>query len=258
MPTPFLPKFRSVLRRRPLVVGTLVGTADRDAQLTRAASPAVDILEVRLDSFRELFSPGDDALRWARLFLARARERTKKPLLLTLRAKAEAGPGPVLGTFSDARRLALLEGLLPAAALVDVEARHFTPIRAFTRRAKRRGVSVIHSFHDFNGPSTPARLRRWSAAAGRLGADFFKAAVMPRKPEDVESFLSAGLALPGPTPVLIAMGPLGEVSRFIGYSFGSALTFGHLGTAAAPGQVPVERLGAAVRVLYEPLMKGKQ
>ena len=49
--------------------------------------------------------------------------------------------------------------------------------------------------------------------------------------------------------VTMSMGGLGVVSRLAGQVFGSAATFGMVGTASAPGQVGVADLKAALDLL---------
>jgi 3-dehydroquinate dehydratase type I len=59
------------------------------------------------------------------------------------------------------------------------------------------------------------------------------------------------LSVKKPRLILIGMGTIGFPSRVLGYSFGSILTYGHLGKKAAPGQVPAGQLVKAVRSIYD-------
>lgn len=73
------------------------------------------------------------------------------------------------------------------------------------------------------------------------GADILKLAVMPREEADVERLRMAGREASvrtGHPVIAIAMGELGKRSRTQAERFGSAVTFGCLGRASAPGQVP--------------------
>lgn len=47
----------------------------------------------------------------------------------------------------------------------------------------------------------------------------------------------------------MSMGDYGKVSRVAGKSFGSAMTFGCLGKASAPGQINVDDLRAILNIL---------
>ncbi|MBV9080403.1 MAG: type I 3-dehydroquinate dehydratase [Elusimicrobia bacterium] len=249
MPSSFFEKRRSILRHRPLVVGTLTGRGSLDAQLRRGASPFVDVIELRLDTFSDVRRP------LARVFaaelLARIRRKTHKPVLLTLRSHTEQ-PAAARGArrLTDDEREKLIVPLLTAVQLVDVEARRRTFAARVTALARRMGVSVIHSYHDFRGAGRRAELDRLVHAARRQRADVFKAAVTPRTERELDDLFRWGLGLEGIGRVLIGMGPHGAPSRTIGFTFGSLLTYGHLGTSAAPGQWPAAELGRAVRDIY--------
>jgi 3-dehydroquinate dehydratase-1 len=77
---------------------------------------------------------------------------------------------------------------------------------------------------------------------------------MPASPEDVLTLLGATAdyaSRPDARPAItMAMGPLGVVSRLAGETFGSALTFGTVGAASAPGQVDAGALRAALEVVH--------
>ena len=86
----------------------------------------------------------------------------------------------------------------------------------------------------------------------QLGADICKVAVMPHTPEDVLTLLSATeerARVSGVPLITMAMGPLGTVSRVCGELVGSCLTFGTLGAASAPGQLPAEKLAQTLEML---------
>ena len=74
-----------------------------------------------------------------------------------------------------------------------------------------------------------------------LGDDLPKIAVMPNTSEDVVTLLAATEEMHtkyAKQPIItMSMGALGLVSRLSGETFGSALTFGAVGKASAPGQM---------------------
>ena len=78
-----------------------------------------------------------------------------------------------------------------------------------------------------------------------IGGDIGKIAVMPKNSSDVEILISAAeeasrqLQIP---IVAVSMGELGKKTRINGEDFGSILTFGSLGKASAPGQIPAKEL----------------
>jgi len=79
----------------------------------------------------------------------------------------------------------------------------------------------------------------------QLGADIAKIAVMPRNSEDVAVLLGvtseASETMFCPV-ITMSMGGQGVISRMAGQIFGSAVTFGTVGQASAPGQIPLDRL----------------
>ena len=86
----------------------------------------------------------------------------------------------------------------------------------------------------------------------RTGADVLKVAVMPKKAKDVLRLMSVteekNRQFPSPL-VTMAMGDLGRLSRVSGRITGSVLTFGIVGDASAPGQLPVEELREMLRAI---------
>jgi 3-dehydroquinate dehydratase I len=234
---------------RPLTVGTLTAAARLSDQLKKAASPFVDIIELRLDTFHPCRGSAG-AAQSARVLARFVKDRLKKPLLMTFRADSERGENiRADDRVSDRVRQAVLAAVLPWAAYLDIEARS-SLAGPLTALARKKGVRVIHSFHNFKGPAPTALLNRLSKNARQLKADFFKAAITSRTEADLHRFLNWGLELREPRPILIAMGKRGLPSRYVGFSFGSVFSYGHLGKSAAPGQVPADELGKALRKIY--------
>lgn len=231
--------FRTALHR-PLVVGTLTGPQPLPASLSRARSAGVDIVEVRLDTFSAAL------VRKAPAFLKSLRAKIKKPLLITFRSSREGGQG----RWSASEREQVLESGLPYATFVDVEILEAALARRLTRAARRKKVRVIHSIHHFSPGLRWRDLERASRASLHMGDAIFKAAVMPRDNDELEAFLHKGKELPNPQKILIGMGNAGLPSRVVGFSFGSMMTFGHLGRSAAPGQMPAAELSRIIRDVY--------
>lgn len=68
---------------------------------------------------------------------------------------------------------------------------------------------------------------------------------MPQSVEDVLTLLTAtrqaDVALSQPV-ITMSMADLGKVSRIAGEVFGSAVSFGTVGAASAPGQIPLTHM----------------
>ncbi len=172
------------------------------------------------------------------------------PLLFTNRLHSEGGRA----VQDEARRASILEaaGSTGVPAMLDVEMATPPPLAGGVIRAARAaGVAIVRSWHDFS--TTPSRqMLLGTLRALQADADVVKVAVTPGTPDDVLVLLDAGLGarrmfLETPA-ILMAMGPLGAVSRLGGY-FGSDLTFAVGLEASAPGQMSLDLVRAALAAL---------
>jgi len=84
--TSFLVRQKSILARRPLVVGTLINNGKVDQQLKVARRASVDVIELRLDTFTQAQGPFQKTYEFGRQLLRRIKEEFNRPVLLTLRA----------------------------------------------------------------------------------------------------------------------------------------------------------------------------
>lgn len=174
------------------------------------------------------------------------------PLLFTFRSKKEGGETELSDeAYFALNREAARSGLVD---VIDIELfNDEAQIRALVDDAHAAGVKVIMSNHDFH--KTPAqediiyRLRRMQD----LGADLPKIAVMPQSPQDVLTLLAATLTMKekyATRPLItMSMGKSGGVSRVTGRLFGSAMTFGTVGQASAPGQIAIAKLREVMDIL---------
>ena len=238
----------------PLICVPLVA-ADRAALRAEAAAAAAarpDIVEWRVDHFREVGSPAAviDAARELRRALGAV------PLLFTRRSPAEGGQK---ASISEAAVVDLYGEVCAAdcVELVDYEmSNDAARVQAVREAAHRHGVGLVCSYHNFEStPPLPQLLAEFERARA-LGGDVAKVSVMARSPEDAFTLLTATLqasrsiALP---VIGISMGPHGALSRVIGFAFGSALTFGVAAASSAPGQMPVGELRAAIEAVRKAL-----
>ncbi|MGO4972424.1 type I 3-dehydroquinate dehydratase [[Clostridium] aminophilum] len=51
--------------------------------------------------------------------------------------------------------------------------------------------------------------------------------------------------------ITMSMSAAGVISRLCGGVFGSAMTFGTVGAASAPGQIPVKQLKESMKILHK-------
>lgn len=133
---------------------------------------------------------------------------------------------------------------------IDVELFHPKEgVMRIIKLAHDHGIKVIMSSHDFNQTPTDCEIYYRLHKMADLRADVAKIAVMPQNLADILTLLSAThqanekLDLP---LITMAMGDLGKVTQIAGAVFGSALTFGTVGTASAPGQLSIADLRQAL------------
>lgn len=228
------------------LIGKTLEEVQRNAQAL--ATSGADIIEWRVDHFNgvEEMAQVLNALAEIRRALA------DMPLLFTFRSKKEGGEKEISDeAYFALNRQAAASGLVD---VIDIELfNDEAQVRAVVNDAHASGVKVIMSNHDFH--KTPAqediihRLRRMQ----ELGADLPKIAVMPQSPQDVLTLLSATLTMKekyATRPIItMSMGKMGGVSRVTGRLFGSAMTFGTVGQASAPGQIAIAQLREVMDIL---------
>ena len=229
----------------PITGGTI---EEIQAGTALIAEAAPDAAEWRADLFGGTADPSEvrEALRVI------GKTLRDIPVLFTYRSRAEGGQGDASGAeYADLLRRAAES---PEVLLIDVEARHAgTDTAALTAELQKKGKAVIASAHDFSRTPSEEERNRLLEQLRATGADVLKLAVMPQSAQDVTDLISwtertvRELDMP---LITMSMGDLGRLSRVSGRLTGSALTFGALGGASAPGQIPVPQL----RVMLEQLI----
>lgn len=206
-----------------------------------------DMVEWRADFFEGLSDAR--AVREALLILRKVLGEV--PLLFTVRTKTEGGHVRMdAEEYLQVNSQAIATGLID---MVDVEIFRGDDIAfMLVESAHGEGVKVVASNHDFEKTPKKEEILIRLCKMQEMEADIVKIAVMPKSERDVLTLLDATLAmkeLHRNTPVVtMAMGKLGLVSRLTGQIFGSAITFGSVGEASAPGQIPAEKLQELLKV----------
>jgi 3-dehydroquinate dehydratase-1 len=202
-----------------------------------AGADGADIVELRADLFADPQPAGVTAA------LARLRA-AGRPVILTVRSAAEGGR-----PLDDARREALYRAGLPLADAIDVEIASTALVSTLVPAARGEGRTVLLSAHALDAtPSVPALLDL-IARGETLGADVVKLAAYARDLGDLQTLLEVTLAARPRPVVTLAMGPAGPLSRLVLPAAGSLLTYGHVGTPTAPGQLAVSELAVLLRRL---------
>lgn len=198
-------------------------TPRRVADIFSAPIQGADCVEARLDY---LDDPDDSiGVRWNRLPV---------PTIATCRGREQGGR--FTGTVEE--QLTLLQRAVQnGARYLDIDYRF---VKEF------EGAEVIGSYHDFEG--TPDGLEELLDAVCRTPAAFAKVATLVRSWSDNRRLLGL-LDRQWPKPVIVVgMGEVGEMTRVVGPSRGSALTYASAGQASAPGQFGLREIENTFRV----------
>lgn len=241
--------------RVPAVCVSLLADSETDllSELAAVLPSGPDVIEWRVDHYlaaRPAAAVDAHDTRVAVLgLLARLRDIVGElPLIVTLRSAAEGGRQTGLDAQSAGDLLAALADA-GIADYIDLELAAPAAVQTSVFAAARKGgVQVIVSAHDFNATPPADEIFGKLVRAAATGADVAKVAVMPRSMDDVLALLAATtrahreLDLP---LITMAMGPLGVLTRVFGGLFGSALSFAAGRQASAPGQLPIAELQGA-------------
>ncbi len=199
---------------KPLLCETVVGQSMAELVAARDASRHADVVELRLDGVTDLDVAG-------------ALKDRRGPVIVTCRPVWEGGR---FDGAEDDRRQILARALALGAEFVDIEWR-----AGFGDLLRANAPRVVLSAHDFAG--VPDDLEDQARAMRGLGPALIKVAVMPRRL--TELLVLRTIAATGPA-IVMGMGDTGLPSRVLAAHFGSRWSYA--GRAAAPGQVPAERM----------------
>ena len=197
------------------------------AAATRLRRPP-DLFELRLDILRHSLKEVECGI-----------PKLHAPLILTARHPAEGGHGK-LGAKA---RQALIERFLEHASFIDLELGSLKPMRALIQKARRRGVPLILSWHNLNGPLSAPVLLRKAKTAALQGAAIFKVATRTESSAELARLISLFRETPITLPIAaMGIGRFGRASRFQLAGLGSALTYVSLGQPNVPGQPSLSQL----------------
>ena len=161
----------------------------------------------------------------------------------SLNARWDRFPVPVIATCRGKDRGGLFDGsieeeiqILTAAARngarwVDIDYRYARPVPP---------AEVIASYHNFE--ETPADLQRIAAQAFAANGQIAKIATQVNRWNDNRRLLDL-LAGENPKPLIVSgMGDIGQITRIVGPSRGSFLSYAASDRQAAPGQLTVKEM----------------
>jgi 3-dehydroquinate dehydratase-1 len=214
----------------------IVGVIATRADLQCAAEMAPpDLYELRLDQLLGLEDEVEKKI-----------PSLRAPLIVTARHPAEGGAN----NLSAARRRELLVRFATSAQYLDLELRSAEPFQSVLNLPPAKTVRRIISLHDFASTPSPRSLHAKVRAAKSYGASIFKVVTRTDTPAQLarlfdfianeESDLSLSV---------MGIGKLGAVSRLALACCGSVLVYGTLSQPQLEGQLSVDQLRDAFRIL---------
>ncbi|HSP62665.1 MAG TPA: type I 3-dehydroquinate dehydratase, partial [Pyrinomonadaceae bacterium] len=224
-----------------ICVPVCVQRASELSQAIVRATEVADIIELRLDCLLEA------ELDSARSVLNSLIGKVEAPIILTMRSGEQGGRA--LLSLEQRSQLWSSIGATTDTCLRDFE---LDLVQHYQRRADGRAdwSRVICSHHDFVGVSSDLEQIYESMAA--TGAHILKIAVQANDATDCLPVfrLLERAQREGREMIAIAMGPAGIMTRILGPSRGSFLTYGALDdeSATAPGQLTAKELREVYRI----------
>ncbi|MCI8293074.1 MAG: type I 3-dehydroquinate dehydratase [Hespellia sp.] len=237
----------------PKICVPIVGVTKEEIEAEAKAilqNSSVDIVEWRADWYVDVL----DAMKVEDLLNLLREVLGNIPLLFTFRTLEEGGKKAIaVEDYVSLNRRIVQTG---NADLIDVELfMGDEAVKAILKEVHAMGKQVIASNHDFHATPEKEEMLARLCRMQELGADILKLAVMPQSRRDVLRLLDVTEDMTtnyANCPVVtMAMGRLGLISRISGEAFGSALTFGALEKASAPGQMKVEDLETVLGLLHK-------
>lgn len=236
---------------RPKICVSLTGTnhAELLEQVEAINQSSAEIAEWRVDYFED----SDDIEKVLEMLIDINEKLINRLLLFTFRTLEEGGEKSI--SLPDYKKLYLAVSASKKVDLMDVEMTRVEFLgRQLVQDIKKQDILVILSSHDFEKTPDDATLIFRIGVMNQLGADIGKIAAMPQEIQDVlrmMAIISKSRGFNQLPLITMSMGDLGKVSRVSGELTGSLLTFGSLGAASAPGQIPVEELAKTLEILSQ-------
>jgi len=234
----------------PLVGETYRQIIDRASGLQNVQK---DMIEWRADWFGDIFSIGKVMEVLVELFEI----LPECPILFTFRTETEGGRQRI----DDRKYAELLQEIATTRLvdMIDIEALRCPEdlLKETIEIAHQNGIVVIGSTHDFEKTPPKEIMLKKMRCLQELSVDIPKLAVMPQNRRDTLELLAATLEMReqySDRPLItMAMDADGVISRVAGEIFGSDITFGCVGVASAPGQLPSEDLYQVLAILHKSL-----
>lgn len=240
---------------RPKICVPLTGRTEADILsiadeiLIKAKQGNIDMVEFRADYYEDLA----DETKLKQILTNLLNKFRDIVFLFTIRSEKEGGEKLSFDSskINDINMFVIKNRL---ADMVDVEL--FSgddKVKELVEVAGENDVKIIMSNHDFKTTPPNEEIIKRLSKMQDLGADVAKIAVMPENKAQFIRLMDATREMNecyATVPIVaISMGKLGAMSRIFGEYTGSAISFGVVDKASAPGQIPVDELAMAMELV---------
>ncbi|ULG74823.1 type I 3-dehydroquinate dehydratase [Macrococcus brunensis] len=205
----------------------------------------IDIIEYRAD-----LCGGEETSDYLEDLQTLKEKFSNLPIIFTYRTHGQGGKGELEPNEYYALNRSIIEA--GGIDIIDIELFLYEDLRnELIELAHDKGIQVLVSHHEMDHTPSLKEMKALYQHMQQLNVDYSKLAVMPEDGRDVLKLLTAVYETKQDSDhhiVGIAMGEQGKLSRLAGGAFGSALTYGHIGQEAAPGQLHVQQLKALMEI----------
>lgn len=223
------------------LIPRVVGVISDSSFLSDETIEQIDIFELRIDMFRE------HALRYIEGVFNSVKTRFDKPIIATVRDVEEGGYKRIDNSY----KYEIFESIMPLSDAVDIEIKSELRERIISL-CKSHNKTVICSYHNLRETPDMGYMDNIASEAKHGGADIVKIAVMANTRDDLVRLASFTIKNKGIGLITLSLGDLGLISRIFNPMIGSLMTYGHLGTPTAPGQVSASDIVHYLRI-FDPV-----
>jgi len=221
--SPLKPKSNSktiikLMKKQPLICTSITAPTARGfmSKTKIASSIGSDVAELRIDSLTNQ-SPEN---------IKKIIKDSCLPLIVTNRNKENRGLFP---SGNEQKRLSLLfESMKAKPAFIDIELHTDEEDRnAIIDAAKKKGIGVICSYHDFNDTPSAEKIIKIFKVVASTGADIAKLVFTPHTKKDIVNILHAVefVRYDNMPSTIFGMGDMGQDTRILSPVLGSCLTY---------------------------------
>ena len=207
-----------LMKKQPLICTTIMAPTVRGlmSKIKIASSIGSDIAELRIDSLK---NPSPENIK-------KIITDSCLPLIVTNRNKENHGLFP---SGNEEKRLSLLfESMKAKPAFIDIELPTAQADRnAIIDTAKKKGIGVICSYHDFNGTPSAEKIIKIFKKITSTDTDIAKLVFTPKTKKDISNILHAveSVRCDDMPSTIFGMGDMGQDTRILSPVLGSCLTY---------------------------------